>query len=419
MNSKIKLILLIVINLLLAALVSRNGAIALMAVPFLVYLGTGFLSSPGEIRLRASRVMSCMRCTEDKPFEMLLTIENDGPAIPLLRIVEPIQARLRLVEGSSKQCFTLTTGEKIELASTFQAPRGRYEWQTVKLVASDPFGLFEKSLEIKTEAHTLVLPEYLKIRHFRFRPQPTVRTTGPNLSRLPGPGIDFLGVRQYRPGDSLRMIHWRMSARHPHSFFSKEYEREEIADIGLLLDARAIVNPTNGAEDLLKYSIQATTSLAEYFLSSGNRVSLLVLSDRLMRVFPGYGKHQLVRILDQLADCTTGEKVTLETLKYLPASLFPRQSLIVIISPLFPGDFNTLQRIKAEGYQILLVCPNPIQWSKMVHSTSSFGSFAIRAAALERKAQLLRIQKMGIQTIDWQVDSSLISTLRSARFMKM
>ena len=272
---------------------------------------------------------------------------------------------MNLVDGSLEQRFTIHSNEKVELRYTFNAPRGRYQWSNVRLTASDPFGLFEKTLELPAEAHTLVLPEPHKLDRIKFRPRPNIRAAGPNLSRLPGSGIDFWGVREYHPGDFLRAIHWRLAARHPRSFYSKEFEREEMADIGILLDARLAANPYHGADNLFEYSVQAAAALAKNFLSAGNRVSMLVLSDRLVRVFPGYGKRQLVRILDQLAGCTLGERVTFETLKYLPVRLFPSHSVIVIISSLLTQDFDTIARLRAEGYQLLLVSPNPVQWAAM------------------------------------------------------
>lgn len=419
MNTKVNLLLFIIIGLFVTALISRNGSIALMIIPFLVFLGTGVLLSPGEIHLHARRVLSSTRNYEEVPVKMSLTIENQGTTISRLQVSETLQPKMHLVEGILEQRFASPSNERIELHYSFQSSRGRYSWQTVKITAGDPFGLFTKTLELKAEAHTLFLPKQFKLHHFKFRPRPTVRTTGPNLARQPGSGSDFWGVREYHPGDPLRSIYWRKVARHPRSFFSKEYEREEIADIGLLLDARVAANQVHGSENLFEYSIQAASSLAKYFLSAGNRVSMLVLNDRLIRVFPGYGKHQLVRILDTLAECTLGDRVALETLKYLPVKLFPGRSVIVLISPLLPDDFTTIRRFRAEGYQLLLVCPNPIEKVSSDSSMNTNHSFAVRAAGLERKILLRRIQKIGVPTIDWNTDQSLIETIQSTRFVKM
>jgi len=214
---------------------------------------------------------------------------------------------------------------------------------------------------------------------------------------MAGSGIDFWGVRQYHPGDSLRLLNWRKTARHPQRFFSKEFEREEMADIGLLLDARAVTNQYFGTENLFEYSIHATATLAKYFLSSGNRVSMLILSDNLVRIFPGYGKRQLVQILDQLAGCSLGERVTLETLKYLPGRLFPNLSVIVIISPLQLQDFSTIARLHTKRYQLLLLRPSPSKSFLMDYSKSTLDSFAIRASNLERAVLFRRLQQIGIR----------------------
>ena len=99
-------------------------------------------------------------------------------------------------------------------------------------------------------------------------------------------------MREYQPGDPLRRLDWRLTARHPHKFFTKEFEQEEIADIGLILDARQKTNLQIGEDSLFEHAARATASLAEMFLRQGNRVSLLVYQRRYASVFPGYGKLQ-------------------------------------------------------------------------------------------------------------------------------
>jgi uncharacterized protein (DUF58 family) len=418
MNSKLNFILLIIISLFLTALVSRNGNVALLSIPFLVYLGTGILFTPGDIHLLASRALSSSRSNENEPIKMHITIGNNGSTIQRLQLSEPAQPDMFIVDGSLQQRFTISENEKVELFYTFKVPRGRYTWPTIKLIASDPFGLYLTTLRLPAEGSTFVLPEQLALQRIQFHPRPTIRTTGPYLSRMAGTGIDFWGVREYHPGDSLRLINWRKTARYPQSFFSKEFEREEMADIGLLLDARAVTNQYFGSEYYLEHSINATATLAKYFLSAGNRVSMLLLSDHLAHIFPGYGKRQLDRILDQLAGCRLGERVTFETLKYLSGRLFPNHSVIVIISPLRSEDFATIVRLHLKGYQLLLLSPSPAKSFLMDHSKSPLDSIAIRASNLERAILLRRFQKMGIQVINWNVDQPLIQTIQSARFKR-
>ena len=403
MGKKLFFTLLLIEFLFITALISRNGSITLLAIPFLIFLGIGLLTAPRECKFEIKRELSVIRINENEPVTMHLTITNGGKAISRICLLEPTFRGMKLIEGSGDLSFSMGTNETIKMGYTFTASRGSYDWRSVRLVASDPFGLFEKHIEIHAPGRVFVLPGQVELRHSSYHPLPNIRTAGPNLSRLPGSGIDFWGVREYHAGDSLRSIHWRMTARHPQKYYSKEFEREEIADIGLLLDARSVTNQSSDEPALFEKSIQAAASLAKYFLSSGNRVSMLILNNQLVRVFPGYGKHQLVRILDELSTCEMGDRVSFETLKYLPVKLFPNRSLITVISPLMPNDFSILSRLKAEGYQLLVVSPESPKRESVASGNDPYQSYARRIEKLERDVLLRQIQRIHVPVIAWDV----------------
>ncbi|TLN21988.1 DUF58 domain-containing protein, partial [bacterium] len=217
----------------------------------------------------------------------------------------------------------------------------------------------------------------------------------------------FWGVRDYAPGDSLRWIDWRKVARHPRQLFSKEFEREEMADIGLMLDARAVTNLKYGSASLFDYSVDAAASLADQFIRSGNRVSLLVFGGEMKYVFPGSGKGQLARILDQLAGCDADGAEMINTLRYIPTRLFPSRSVIILISPLQSKDLESLTRLRSEGYQVVLLAPNPVQFAAQEGPRTALTPYAVRAARLERAALLWQVRQLGVRVIDWPVDRPL------------
>lgn len=408
MNSKSNLILLLIIALFLGALISRNGALALLALPFLIYLGAGLLTTPEAPRLEARRTLSQTRSNGEDPITMTLTIENQGPSIPRLRVVEPLHRKMTWVDGNLGQDVCLPAGQSLQLEYIFRAPRGRYAWQHVELKVSDPFGLFEKTLLLPAEGRVLVLPAQPSVHRLHLRPHHTIHSPGPNLSRLPGSGVDFWGVRDYSPGDPLRWIDWRKVARNPRQLFSKEFEREEMADIGLLLDARAVTNLNYGTKSLFEYSVEAAATLASLSIRAGNRVSLLVFGGGMNFVFPGTGKRQLVRLLDQLASCDGDGQDNFNTLKYIPTRLFPSRSLIVLISPIQAQDLDALVRLRSEGYQVILMSPNPVQYAALEKPRSNVTPYAVRAARLERAALLWQIRQIGVQVIDWPVDQPFL-----------
>jgi len=399
MNKKLQLVCLIIIALFLSALISRNAALAWMTLPFLFYLGAGLLASPQEVSLSASRMVSLLRCEAGTSINMTMIIVNTGQAIPKLRIHESFDLKIRLLSRFEEPCGTLPAGGKVTLEYVFQAPRGRYCWKHIRVTVSDPFGLFGKTIELAAEAEVLVFPGQLPVKPLELNPRHTLRAPGLNLSCLPGPGINFFGVREYHPGDPLRWIHWRLSARYPKQLFSKEFEREEMADIGLILDGNAAMNLKNGSQELFEYSIEAAAVFAQNILRAGNRLSLLSLGERIVRIFPGTGKRQLACILNQLAACEPGENVTLNMLKYLPVKLFPSHALIILVTPLQASDSPAIARLLANGYQVLVVSPDPVKFV----SRGSCQSLAIRTASVERAALLWHIQEMGAKVLDWPV----------------
>ncbi len=405
MNAKSSLVFLVVFSLFLAALVSRNAALAWMTLPFLFYLGAGLLSMPGEVKLTANRALTHERCEAGTAVSMTVTVENKGSAIARLHLLDPIPANVQVFDGVIELAQSLPAGAAAVLNYSFKAPRGRYTWSGVRVTVSDSFGLFEKTLELAGSSQVMVLPAQPTAARVRLHPPHTLRAAGPNLSRLAGSGVDFFCVREFFHGDPLRWVHWRLSARHPGQFFTKEFEREEMADIGIILDGNSAINLDNGGAELIEYSIQAAAVLAKSLLGMGNRVSMLTLGERVARVFPGTGKRQLALILNQLAMCAPGGKVSLDMLKYLPVRLFPSRSLLIVISPLRRTDVNPILRLRAEGYQVLLVSPDPILFS----CRSPRNRLAIRAARLERAALLWKMREKGVHVIDWPVDQPLLT----------
>jgi uncharacterized protein (DUF58 family) len=404
MTNKLFLVLLIILGLFLAALVSRNATLAWMTLPFLFYLAAGILSVPQEVHLGASRNVSHTLCETGTSITMKVMVENGGDPVPFLRIDESIEQGVNLTSWQEEPIGALLPGKKAELQYTFQAPRGRYHWRCVQVVVGDPFGLFTNTYELEAEASILVLPGRIPSPQLRFNPRKTIRAPGIYLSGFPGSGVHFFGVREYHPGDPLRWVHWKLSARHPGQLFSKEFEREEMADVGLILDGNLAANLKHGSEELFEYSIQAAAVLARSILGGGNRLSMLILGEKVVRVFPGSGKHQLEHVLDKLAACQPGESVSLRTLKYLPVKLFPSRALIILISPLRAQDIPAIARLLASRYQVIAVSPDPVKFISG-ESSRSLGS---RLALVERRALLWRLRGMGAHVIDWPVTQQLI-----------
>lgn len=407
MNNKTLVIVFLICGSILSALILRNGELLLVAIPFLVYLIVGVVQAPGDLSLAANRIIDKAGAIAEEPFETRIVVRNQGSGLVNLTLDDTLFPSITILEGKANDRLTLSVGESVELNYVSKAGRGVYSWKTIHACASDPFGLFELERDIPAVGEIIVRSMPIHIHPIPLKPRPTLHAAGPIAARLAGSGTDFWSIREYRAGDSLRRLNWRLTARHPRKLFTNEYEREEIADLGIILDARRITSDHMLEEALFEHAVSAAASLSENFLKKGNRVALLIYGEAVTTLFPGYGKRQFNSILRNLARARLGANVPLGYLEYFPVRLFPSRSQIVMISVVDPHDMETYASLRALGYDVLLISPDPVDYAARTLPPAETNSLAIRAARIERVARLKRLLKIGVEVIDWQATKPL------------
>lgn len=386
-----------------AGLITLNGAPLALAVPLVVYLGSTLLHRPPRLQLTAERKISADQVKQHTPVEVTLIITNQGAALDEVLVEDRLPPGLVLVEGKTRVLASLPHGASITLQYTVKPPRGNFYLQDVLVSASDHLGVLRERVLLPARMRLLALPDVTRLRKVAIRPARTHGHFGPIPSRQAGSGVDFYGLRDYQPGDPRRWINWRASARHEQQIFVNQFEQERIADVGVILDARQqsnIILP--GGESLFEYAVLAAGSLSEALLNDGNRVGLLVYGYGVERTFPGYGKVQQERILRMLGSARTGHNFALESLGYLPTRFFPAGSQIVMVSPLLNSDVPAFMQLRACGYEVLVVSPDPVDFE--ARSMAVVGELSWRIARLERVLLLRKLQRLGVRTLDWQVD---------------
>lgn len=403
--------------LLIVALITRNGDIAWMTLPFLMFLMVAILQTPNleRVSLGAKRILEQTRKNGNVSVIVKLELQNKSPEPVHLFVQETAQPGMKITEGELSQWATLGAGESTELKYAFTATRGDFSWKSIRVRVSDPLGLIQSEILLPDNTRIQVQPQIKKFKALSLRPRNTVHSPGSIPARIGGRGTDFFGIREYHPGDSLRTLDWRLTARHPRKFFTKEFEQEEIAEIGLILDARRNTELRIGEESLFEYGVHATASLAEMFLHQGHRVSLLVFGENMLTAFPGYGKRQLHRIMSCLSKAKVAtENSVLGRLDFLPIRIFPPHALMIVISSLASTDRSFFQRLRAHGYQALLVSPDTIHFANPTLSQDATNQLAVRAARIERCLRLNEIAQLRIPVIDWQVNQPLSPLMRKA-----
>ncbi len=408
----------LIFALLLFGLAALNGNVIALAVPFVAYLGWATLRRPERIRLTATRSLSLDRVSNGRPVDVTVTVKNEGESVVEARIDDPIAPGLELVEGITSAIAILGPGGQVEFRYTVRGQRGEHRFRDILVDVTDSAGLFHTWLALEARATLVVVPTAQRLRRITIRPPRTRGFAGPIPARQGGTGIDFFGLREYQVGDRLRRINWRASARHEQELFTNDLEQERLADVGIIVDARDETNTRTPNGSLFEHSIAAAATLADTFLSEGNRVGMVIYGSAIVNVFPGYGRVQKMRILRALGRASTGHNEALRHLDRLPTRAFPAQSQIVFVSPLSRDDASVLTRMRARGYAVMVISPDPVSfealWLKSASSglDPAFQHTAVRMLQVERRLVLRRLRQVGIQVVNWDVTQPFDEVIR-------
>jgi len=393
---------LLTVLLVLAGLMTLHGLLLVLAIPVGLYLLEGILFSPGKLQLEAERTLSSSRTLIGQEVRITLKVTNrGGRAVEEVLLEDLLPAGLEVLEGSGRRLVRLPAGGSLSWTYTVRGRRGSYALSRIRARAQDPLGLVAASQLIRTGGQLLIVPPVLRLRRVAIQPRRTRVYSGSIPARQGGPGVEFFDVREYQNGDPPRWINWHLTARHPSAVYANQFEQERVADVGLILDGRRIVNEF-GERTIFEHSILAAASLADAFLNAGNRVGLFFYGRQIVWTLPGYGKIQGERILHDLSRLEPGDSQVFSDL-YVPRSLFPSHSQLVLISPLAPQDDGALIALRARGYPLLVISPDPVGFEVAGLPRSTTTDLAARIVGMQRLLLLRRLRATGIQVVEWDV----------------
>jgi uncharacterized protein (DUF58 family) len=141
-----------------------------------------------------------------------------------------------------------------------RGPVAARDWATER---GDPLGFFNHRNKGMDFELTLVLPRFKALAK-----RPNVRELEASVAApRAGSGTEMFGVREYRPGDPLRRIHWRSSARHG-ELIVREFEPPGVQTLGIFCD------PSPPTPEVADQIARLAASEAWDCLRAGGRVVL-------------------------------------------------------------------------------------------------------------------------------------------------
>ncbi|HET9401660.1 MAG TPA: DUF58 domain-containing protein [Candidatus Acidoferrales bacterium] len=155
------------------------------------------------------------------------------------------------------------------------------------------------------------------------------------LRRRRGLGREFESLREFRPGDEYRDVCWTATARRAH-LVTKIYQVERSQTVWIVLDTGRLLRARVNGPSKLDYAVNATLSLAQVAMYSGDNVGLMAYGRKIQQQLePARGAAQIRAMVEALAltHVETAEANHLRAAGHL-LSLQKRRSLIVWLTDL-------------------------------------------------------------------------------------
>jgi len=239
------------------------------------------------------------------------------------------------------------------------AKRGAYRLESMVVTALDPLGIFAFSRRFRAESEVLVFPVPQPISDIPLTGAERYGLRDTPVAAVRGSGVDPDGVREYVPGDPLRRMHWKSTAR-TGRLNVIEFDESRSVNVVLALDQHAGSCCGQGAETTFEHLVRAAASLAQAAIRQGASVRLATSLTEDASSFLGRGTDQLYAILGGLA------RVEPEDRERMSATLIERvgpvaagTSLIVLTSGLDLDLPGALARYAGEGSQVAVVYADP------------------------------------------------------------
>jgi uncharacterized protein (DUF58 family) len=267
----------------------------------------------------------------------------------------------------------------------------------VSLRARDPLGFFTYRDEARQLLPLRVYPRPEAVRRL-LRPAETQAHAGNEVSRLKGDGIEFADIRPFEPGDRVRRINWRASARRG-SLHVNEMRPERNADVVVFLDTFTDLADASGTS--LEMTIRAAAALVDGYLRRRDRVGLVGFGGTLRWLRPAMGERQLYRLVDALIDTQVVLSYAWKGLEVIPRRTLPPKSLVVAITPLLDDrSLGALFDLRGRGYDLSVIELSPLPFVPPGRRETE--RLAYRLWTMERDALRARFLGMGVPVVTWR-----------------
>ena len=380
---------------LLAGLVLGRVELVALAAPFALaaIVGATLVRTPDlHVRFTVDRE----RALEDEVVQATLELSSVSGA-DRVDVLLPLPRGLR-AQTPNPRAIRLRPGE----TRTLELPLECMRWGAFRLGPSlvrvrDRLGFASWEAQPGGREPLRVYPSVETLHGF-LTPYETQVFIGNQVSRAKGEGIEFSDIREWAPGDRVKQINWRASARRG-GLHVNQHHPERNTDVVLFLDT--FLDVDSGNRGTLDMTVRAATSLAHRYLQRKDRVGLVSFGGFLSWLVPASGTRQLYRIVDSLLQMNIVLSFATKGVDILPPRALPPKALVIALTPLLDARSATaLLDLRARGFDLVVIEVSPVPFVRP--GDDQLSQLSYRLWRLSREALRARYEQAGVPVVEWR-----------------
>lgn len=295
----------------------------------------------------------------DEVLDLYLEVRNKGLPVHWMQV--ELEIPYRLANGRNpcspytveikRWVTSVSAGKIVDWHYILQVKaRGDFSIGPIRLRGGDFFGLFPKELILPCNINVLVYPRILPLSNVNFLMRAVLgETAAPrniyeDVSRI-------AGIRDYRPEDPFKFIHWKATAAHA-KLLTKLHESGTELNLMLILN----VEGYERYDDEFEHAVSIVASLACQFEEKGYAFGLLSNGDPQAEIRIGSGQRHLMHILEHLARITS--KSMIDFYKLLDSyrlNLTPGTTTVIIAHNISESFAGLIQQFEVRGYSVCVL----------------------------------------------------------------
>jgi uncharacterized protein (DUF58 family) len=394
---------------LVSALALRRPELAVAAAPFAVVLVLGLrLARDPDVRIGME--LAAERTLEGSTVPAEVSV-SAATRVDRLELLLDLPDGVEVADAQRARAIRLGRGDERSLDVELRSRRwGVYDVGGIEARARDVFRLVVWERRVELHRTLKAYPKEERVQRL-LTPFETRALTGSEVARTKGDGIEYADIRDYVPGDRLRSINWRASARRI-ALVVNERHPERNTDVVLFVDSFSDLQ--GATRSTLDDAVRAAATLAARYLDRRDRVGLVAFGGVLRWLQPGLGLVQRFRLIETLLETGVEPTYAWRDVNVIPARILPPKALVVALTPLVdPRYVAALEDLRARGYDLAVVEIDPV--GVVDPGRSGTEQLAYRLWLLQRETLRSRLLRLGIAVSRWREGEPLEVSIEEVR----